>query len=459
MFLDKYLTIYDDRLTGESYIDPIGTLIIWSAYGQKIFNNRVNSISNDVRNYTLNLFNHYLIRRLIRDESFQLGSRLLSLYGSKNTLQFKYACLLYLENMFVYSILKHDGDKGVDSTGVLGITNGRRHWSGTNPNPKLVFSNEKDGQLLVRQLSLGVSGRYKTPFMGIGYFDGNYQYDIPDSGPIWEGVEALIAGSPQLGQLSEAVCDHLKFVLGQNSAKPQISFNDVPEALHKAYAKTFASSGFVGKFSRSYWLAATRLDTGAAGALLQVLDENAESGKPVELSAQRLTELTPKKDLQPEEREKIEHIELLEPFLADVMLLFFLLTTKKSQPLTSVIAEWMKLGRDEDTLRSRAQRVRSNQNLLNVLKGSALWRLQTMLHLADAPTLLDQITLLVDYHGKVMTGRAQSSWLNIDDNLVKVHVRPSRPPAEKDWPNGTWYNNYYLPQFQWLVSGYQGGGV
>lgn len=40
---------------------------------------------------------------------------------------FKYACLLYLENMFVFSILKHEG-RGVDSGGVLGISNGRRRW-------------------------------------------------------------------------------------------------------------------------------------------------------------------------------------------------------------------------------------------------------------------------------------------------------------------------------------------
>lgn len=28
MFLDKYLTNYDDSLSGESYIDPLGMLII-----------------------------------------------------------------------------------------------------------------------------------------------------------------------------------------------------------------------------------------------------------------------------------------------------------------------------------------------------------------------------------------------------------------------------------------------
>lgn len=89
MFLDKDLTEYDDSLSGESYIDPLGMLIIWSAYGQEIFNNRVNSISNDVRNYALNLFNHYLVRRIIRDESVGLSKRLTDVCGGKDTLPFK----------------------------------------------------------------------------------------------------------------------------------------------------------------------------------------------------------------------------------------------------------------------------------------------------------------------------------------------------------------------------------
>jgi hypothetical protein len=34
-----------------------------------------------------------------------------------------------------------------------------------------------------------------------------------------------------------------------------------------------------------------------------------------------------------------------------------------------------------------------------------------------------------------------------------------REPAEKDWPQDAWYHSYYLPQFQWLVRGYQGGAA
>lgn len=84
-FLNTYLTEYDDSLSGDSYIDPIGTLIVWSALGRQVFGDRVNSVSNDVRNYTLNLFHHHLVRRLVLDDRVQLNVSLRRQYGDKSS--------------------------------------------------------------------------------------------------------------------------------------------------------------------------------------------------------------------------------------------------------------------------------------------------------------------------------------------------------------------------------------
>ena len=458
MFLDKYITEYDDSLSGESYIDPLGTLIIWSAYGQEIFHNRVNSISNDVRNYTLNLFNHYLVRRIIQDENVRLSKRLTEVYGGKDALFFKYACLLHLENIFVFSILKHE-DIDVDSRGVLGISNGRRRWNETDCNPNLIFSNDKQRQILVRQLGLGVSGRYKTPLLEIGYFDGNYHYHLPSSDTLWQGVERFIAANKPLNGLAELLIKHIQVLLSQNSKQPETQFEAIPNALSNAYVKAFASSGAVGRYARDYWLSVTGLDTGAAGALLKVLDDNAKHEQPEDFTPQRLMAQTDRTGLREEERRKMEHIEQLEPFLADAMLLFTLLTHKKSQSLQAVVERWNAFSRNEQTLPRRAQGLRDKPVLLGVVKGAARARLNGLLQLADATTLLDQARLLVDYHGRVMTERGQQPWLTLDDKGIRVHVRPMREPTEEDWPQGVWYHNYYLPQFQSLVRGYQGGAA
>ena len=461
MFLDKYLSEYDDSISGESYIDPLGMLVIWSAFGQQIFKSRVNSISNDVRNYTLNLFNHYLIRRLIRDDSVVLSRGLVSVYGGKDQLQFKYACLLHLEGLFVYSILKHDGQNDIDSGGVLGITKARRNWTKNNSNPRLVFTHEKESQILVRQLGLGVSGRYKTPLMEIGFFDGNYHYQLPDSAALWEGAEQFIAGTPELRKLADTAFDHLKELLSQNSTKPQTHFSDIPHSLHRAYAAALASPGAVGRYARPYWLSVTGLNTGAARAMLDVLDENAALAKPQDLSPQQLLTKALRKDLLPEEALKMWHIELLEPFLAEVSLLFTLLTTKKAQPISDVLLEWKRFGRDHTSLPRTGQPVRDNLGLIKVLSGTARSRLNKILRLVECKTVEEQVRILTAYHGEVMKERGQSSWLSLNETTrqVKIHVRPSHAPDKDKWKTIHWVNNYYLPQFKSLVFGYQGGSV
>ena len=458
MLLDKYLTEYDENLSGETYIDPLGMLVIWSEFGRKIFKNRVNSIANDVRNYTLNLFNHYLIRLLIQDESVTLKKAMEQEYRVKDCVQFKNACLVYLENLFVYSIVKHESDEKVDSSAVLGIVKARRLWNDYKENPPLKFTHDSSGHILVRQLSLGVSGRYKTPMVEIGYFDANYNYQMPKSVELWAGVKRFIESSPKLKQLSEVVYEHIESILAQNKLIPETSFKNIPESLHKNYVLAFASAGVVGQYARNYWLQATGLNTGAAGAIMQVLDENAANNPTVIIDEKQLISLA-KKNLSGNREEliKMEQIELLEPFLADVSLLFILLTSKKSHSLKDVTSLWEKFDRNENSLPSGAMSVLGSPAVLSSLSGTAFMRLSALLKLSGVSNFQKQITLLIEYHKSVMEGRGQYSWLGIsDDDLVQVQARPSRLPECSEWQSGCWFNNYYIPQFKFLVNGYQG---
>lgn len=456
MFLDGYLTDYDDSLSGEGFIDPLGMLVIWSAFGHKIFNGRVNSISNDVRNYTLNLFNHYVIRKLISDDSVRLAKKIDHMYGGKDRLNFKYACLLYLENLYTYSMIRHRGK--VDAGGVLGSYNAQRIWTDSNENPVLRFSHEKPGMILVRQLSLGVAGRYKSAFMQIGYFDDGYNYDQQR----WIVADDFIQKTPLLSKLAKALIDHLRVVLAQNEVLRGMAFSTVPAALTDAYANAFKSPGVVGKYARSFWLNQAGLDQGAAGALLKVLDEVAAEPQPAQLKPEQLLLRALDKLSPGDERRKLEHIQLLEPFLAEVFLLYTLLTAKKAQPITDVMDAWKALGRNERHLPTLAEQVMANPDLAEVLRGTtAHIRLKRLLGMADQPDMKGQVLLLLRHHGEVMRERGQTAWLTLQDNdNIKVHVRTSRVPPADDLKDKTpWVNGYYLPQFQWLVAGYQGAGA
>ncbi len=457
-FLDRYLTEYDSDLSPESYIDPVGTLIIWSAFGREVFKNRINSVSNDVRNYTINLFHQFLVRKLVNDDAVKLSSSLQRRYPSKQALKFKQACLIFLENLFVYSILQHEATEALETTGILGIANARRRWSRDEGNPILVFTHESAGQILVRQLSLGVSGRYKTPLMNIGFFDNDYHYNKPAGQARWADAEALIVGaqSSLLGKLERVAYALLTECVSKLRHGEKLLFaGSVPRKLTMAYARAFASSRVVGGYSRDFWLRQTGLNGGAAGALLGVLKETEES-----LPAKQVLEWALAREMETAERAKLQRIANLEPFLSDCSLLFTIMAAVRTHSIDDVAAQWKRFGRDEERLPRIAQPVVGHASL-NAVKGSAAaHRLVQLQRVANAGSFGQQVRSLAEYHRAVMQSRGQVSWLDVEANdTIKVHARTLSLPDPKNWQPDAWYNEYYFPQFRHFVAGLLGGDV
>jgi len=458
LFLDRYLTEYDESLSSDSYIDPVGTLVIWSIFGRQVFNNRVNSISNDVRNYTLNLFHHFLIRKLVNDDAATLSGSLRRKYRDKDTLLFKQACLVFLENLFVYSALRHEHERpgDVETGGILGIFKARRRWEETGGDPVVMFTHEAAGQILVRQLGLGVSGRYKTPLREIGFFDDSYQYNKLAFQSHWADAEAFISGTRDslLGKLSREVYPFLKKCVAKLPHRGKLQFADeIPKGLTEAYARAFASRGTVGSYARDFWLQQTGLSHGAAGALFTVLEE--KTGQ--ELSPQQVLEQALLLELQSEEKIKLERIAQIEPFLADCTLLFTLMAAERTHSVTTVARHWGQFGRDMNRLPSLAQQVKTFSNLPAVKGSEAARRLLELQRVANAGAIEHQIRALATYHGNVMRSRGQLAWLSVEyDGTIKMNARTMRRPLAGERPLGSWHNNYYLPQFRSLVTGLQG---
>lgn len=459
MLLDAFLTEYDDNLGAELNVDPLGLQVIWSAFGQQIFRNRISSISNDVRNYTLNLFNHWLIRRLIQDESAVISKPVQHTYPSKSDLNFKYACLIFLENLYVYSMIHHQQDKGVNTLGVLGISNARRNWEAASHNPVLIFGHEQRAQVLVRQILLGVSGRYKTPLVEIGFFDRHYQYDQPQAMALWQQMDELISNTPALNRLANELYDVLKALVAERNRKPQLVFADIPDGVIRSLVAAFPSQAMVGQYACDFWLGITKLDQGAAGALYQAIKLNGNSNinkQPIaDVFAQALNQPLPHSD-----KSRLEHVRTLEPFLGELDLLLGLILSRKSQPVSEVVERWLAMGRTADTLGGYAAPIATNAAMFNVLTGTGKLRLEKLLKLAGSSDVTSQITQLLEYHGGVMQGRGQLPWMKVrDDGKLVLSVRPRREPESDTRPVGNWVNHYYIPQFRNLLSGLWGLAV
>ena len=471
MNLQDLLTEYDDSLSGDSFIDPLGQLVIWSAYGQQIFRNRVNSVSNDVRNFTLNLLHHGVIRSLLHDEEIQVSDALASELGPKESLPFVHACLIHLENIFTYSMVNRPEDAGIDTLGILGGSKGRAALEDkdSDGNPQLIFTDKPSGQLLVRQLGLGVSGRYKTPFVEMGFFDQSYNYFGQDASMRWAEFAQLLAGSDALNHCFMEAKSHLVRLVTASQSKaqipPKVNFFDVSQDLKNAYRTAFTSGAKVGSETRDFWLSVTGLDEGAAGALLRVMESRLTQFKSGNVLPEKLE---PQSIVQEaihsfegglDERQKLLNIQLIEPLLAEVDLLFQIARYKKVQTVAEIRGHWERLYRSDATLKSCAEAIASQPEVLAVLQGTGRYRLDKIRDLARLNTVEEQLESLLDYHAAVMKQRGQLRWVELARNgEVHNHGRTTSLPVAADRPIGSWVNSYYLHQFNFLVSGYYGGG-
>ena len=449
--LADIITDANKDIASSLYIDPLGMLVIWSSYGEAIFEKRVNSISNDVRNFTVNLMHHGVVQSLVSDSSFVIPEHLKSFVGDKTSSRFAQTCLLHLENIYVFSMLTAE-DKNVDTSGILGSNNGRKILEAEDENPKLVFTTNREGQILERQLGLGVSGRYRTPFLELGYFDKYYHYNHDAvSKQRWDDYRLLLAQKPILQSYFDAAVSYIKSLIkrAESSKSPlEIQFSEIPDNFKNACRLAFSTSGKVGELTRDYWLNVTGLDQGAAGTLLKALRK--QSGGAIEPEDIFNVAFN---DKNAEEREKLEHILQVEPFLTRINLLFTLICRQNSQTMRDIESEWLKYGGTNATLADLYKNI--SDSAKHVLTGSARHRFEKLSGVAQCETLQEQIAELISYHKSVMHTRGQQPWVELRNGATKLHARPLSPPDPAN--KLKWVNSYYLHQFNSLIRGYFGG--
>lgn len=453
MYLNKFLTDYDESLSSDLNIDQLGQLVIWSAWGQQIFHNSISSVANDVRHYTLNLLHHYIVKSVVDDDTLQLSQLLKKRYSFKDELHFKTALLIHLENIYTFSMLEAQS-KNVVTTGVLGIIKARQKWNDESENPRIIFGHGAECQLLINQMSLGTNGRYKTPMMNLKFFDRQYRYDRQEAQAVWLRAKAFIEKEPKLRKVSREALAWLRSLLTQNHKKSlNIPFREIPDALCNAYVKAFPSSPAVGEYAKDFWLEMTQLNQGAAGMLYQVLEKtNSEEALPEVIFA-RASQHAAKK-LPEDECQKLNNIVQAEPFLALINLLFNAMLRQKKQTLAEVATFWRGQGLNARTLPAKAAQLRQIPQLMASLTGTPKNRFEALLDVASAKTLEGQAAALLDYHAGLMTARGQIPWVMLNDRRLEVHIPPRPFKEAQNYPH--WVNNYYLPQFKYMIAGLRG---
>ncbi len=433
-------TEYNSNLINQIDRDPLGFQQIWTHFGQKIFNSKTTSVATDIRNYTINLVHHNIIRQL-PDKATSYWN----LVSKRNYKEGIEKSIILLEMMLAHSRVI-SGTEWKESRGILGTSMAFKRWQENEDSvyldadlsdPSWERENKKSFEmLLVRQVSLGINGRYKGPFMRMGFFESDYKYS--NYSEQWDSINIYIENNPVLKQLQESIFKSLQEVT------KEVSFN-ASSLWCEAYENAFNQHEITSKFSREFWPQHLGFRSGAAKAIFELL---IEKEKPCDsgISGQYIFREAIKRIniAEIEEVNNIQDILNVEPILVKLDATFKILI--KTQNTKIDVSNVMTVI-DAYNIPSGVP-----QRLIDLIKLIKEER--------------DVIKALLTYHNDVMDERGNMPWIRVLDNgELKVYLHGERTGSLEDLEkqlkldNDDWIHPYYIPSMEEIVCGMTKGDV
>ncbi len=195
--LFNVFTDIDNTITGDGSIDPLGLRILWTSLGNKIFKSKLNTVSTDIRYYTLNLFNHHIIERCFTNYKKEFSSLSNSKYF-RNQTDLIDGLVIFIENLLTHSSLRLNNILDTELSQNSFVVPGINKLKGRlNENDAKYFKVgvRKDKEILTRQILLGIHGRHKGPFKEMGLFHDSQ--NIYSNMELWNGsINKLFQNDP-----------------------------------------------------------------------------------------------------------------------------------------------------------------------------------------------------------------------------------------------------------------------
>jgi hypothetical protein len=416
--LNSIFTEYDETLTKKLNIDPLGFQIVWTYFGQKIFQNKTTSVALDIRNYNINLFNHYIIYQIIQENG---GMSFKKLITSKITIKEKIEkTLIILENLLIWSWYSNrDKWSEKEKSGLLGTYKALSLWEGKE-SYKINF-NEKNEKIevLKNQRGLGVSGRYKGPFKAMGFFKEYNENSYKESSEIFESVGKIFIEKTPFKELYDSVIEFLKKV--QENSIIEIEKND---EIVKNFELCFKNFRLANE-QKEFWKEYLGLKNNEAKVIYDEIDlpkkgEKAQNSKIIFQKA-----------LEKYQSKIFEDINQLEPQLTYFNLLFDYLISNSENKIDELNDTYIKILND----------FKWNFDIKN--NSSVSSRIEQLKEIKD-------YKMFINYHKTIMEKRAQMPWIELkDDKTIKSNLMKNinSEETEKLLSNGLkndWINDYYI---------------
>jgi hypothetical protein len=416
----------------EGSVDPLGMQVIWTHFGQKVFANKLTTVATDIRNYTVNLLQLYVLYRL-KNEQSDIYEKALEKYSSyKNEYDLKAGLLILMEDAMIYSLMLNNHKEEVDTLGLLGSYNAEKQLIKSPED--IVIEAVKSKGVLVRQLQLGVTGRYKGPFINMGLLTKTLQH----SGD-WNEVSTVIDHWREGNKLSDVllkmICNLIENKAGNYPILTLKELQDTPEIISQfvsCLGKLDMTEGL-----RKFWLEKLGLEKGAAKALY---DQVGSSEKGIHASV--IIEQA-RKTQSGEAELQLEQILRLEPFLSSISQIFYLMTDIGNKKLSN-IQDQVELLCDRINVSDISDLERESPRLKTLVK-----------YMKEANGVAAQIAeKIVEYHTLIMQNRGGAAWVEIEDDQFKHYIAQRTPVTTQDFlQNNYWYHDYYLGSLRSIYLG------
>jgi len=430
----NFFTIPDPELVSDGSVDPMGMQLIWTYFGQLIFQNKLTSVSSDVRNYTVNLLHHFVLYKFCqeRNEDFVRAQKNFSSYSS--AYDAKAGMLMFMEDLLVFALM--DQKSSVNTFGLLGSNKAQEVLDRAQGNyGQIEIHADRSKGVLVRQIQLGVNGRYKGPFMNMGLMTKNFEYTPKE----FERVEVLLKQWAEGSALVDRLLDLLSELLkGKQTNYPivQLDVFKSDSDLWNLYARCFGQV----KLSNSlqlYWLEKLGVDGGAAKAVFSEVHNYGEQSVSAIIAAAF------KKEEDVKEKEILQWVLDLEPFLSRCAHAFYLLADVKTKRINEIQYDLELLVTNFPLesvlpLTSKSERLRF---LVECVKD----KLNSGTQFANG---------ILNYHKKIMEDRGGMAWVELEGENLKHYINQSSNVSTSEVVNGGfWYNRYYLDALRSIYNG------
>lgn len=416
----------DESIYKETSSDPLGMRVIWTFFGQKVFEQRLTTVATDIRNYTINLMNYAVL--------FDLDGEIehYAITNGKKKEDVTLGILIMLEDILSFSLIEANeaAQPVIDMTGILGRWKGANRFNKEHQNPLIQIN--KNAGILKRQIGLGVNGRYKGPFINMGLINTDYNFrkllqkwtEIKQTLSTWEEMKCLI---DKYTTWIKAFIS-TKETLRTTNTMPSIFFKEVPSEIKASLVACFKDQQQLPKSIKEFWIDQLGFGQGASQAIYQAINLKDFNYQTAILQSKKALH-------DPKEITKIENISQIEPFLSNLQYAFDWVNYKKinqldDQRLLSIAAEILNRGLTiSPLLLYKIPRLRQLHTIIKEASPDTFWR------------------RLLAYHTSVMKDRGAGPWLTIEHKKIRHYNSGNRPSIllkEYDFDDPPWQHSYYL---------------